>query len=94
MHDFFLATSMAILVTALLCLYRVVFGPSIIDRIVASNIIGTKTTVVILLMGFIFYRVEMFIDIALLYALINFIGTLAFSKYFERKGVLNKEQQS
>ena len=54
------------------------------------NVIGTKTVAVIVLTGHLFDRVEFFINIALLYALINFIGALALSRYFERKGVLVK----
>ena len=84
---FFLGTSIAILIAASLSLYRVVRGPSIIDRIIGVNVIGTKTIGVIVLTGQLFERVELFIDIALVYALINFIGTLALSRYFERKGV-------
>ena len=87
MHEFFLWVAVAILVSSLLCLYRVLFGPTIIDRIVGVNVVGTKTIAVILIIGIIFERVDMFIDIAFVYALINFIGTLAFSKYFEKKGV-------
>lgn len=87
MLDFFLYVAIAILVASLLVLYRVVFGPTIIDRIVGVNVIGTKTIAVILMVGIIFKQVDFFIDIAFVYALINFIGTLAFSKYFERKGV-------
>jgi multicomponent Na+:H+ antiporter subunit F len=87
---FFLGTSIAILVAVLLSLYRVVRGPSIIDRIVGVNVIGTKTIAVIVLTGHLFDRAEFFIDIALLYALINFIGALALSRYFERKGVVVK----
>jgi multicomponent Na+:H+ antiporter subunit F len=85
--DFFLAVSMAILATVALCLYRAFKGPGIINRIVAVNVIGTKTIAIILLIGIIFERVDFFIDIALVYALINFIGTLAFSTYLERKGI-------
>ncbi len=85
---FLLGASIAILVAVLLSLYRVVRGPSIIDRIIGANVIGTKTIAVIVLTGSLFDRVEFFIDIALLYALINFIGALALSRYFERKGVL------
>ena len=84
----FLGASIAILVAVLLSLYRVVRGPSIIDRIIAVNVIGTKTIAVIVLTGQLFDRVEFFVDIAALYALINFIGALTLSKYFERKGVL------
>jgi multicomponent Na+:H+ antiporter subunit F len=68
-------------------MYRVLMGPVIIDRIIGVNVIGTKTIAVILLTGFIFEREEFFIDIAFVYALINFIGTIAFAKYFDRKGV-------
>ena len=85
MHTFFLTAALLILGTILLCLYRVLWGPSIIDRIVAANIIGTKTIVIILFTGHIFNRVEFFIDIAIVYALINFIGTLGFAKSFEQK---------
>ena len=87
MQAFFLATSLLILFAVLLALYRVIRGPVIIDRIVGVNVIGTKTIAVILLTGQLFGRVEFFVDIAVVYALINFMGVLAFSKYFERKGV-------
>jgi multicomponent Na+:H+ antiporter subunit F len=87
MHAFFIGISLVILFSVLLCLYRVLRGPVIIDRIVGVNVIGTKTIAVILLTGYIFGRVEFFIDIAFVYALINFIGTIAFAKYFDRKGV-------
>ncbi len=87
MQAFFLAASLVILFSVLLCLYRVIRGPAIIDRIIGVNVIGTKTIAVILLTGFIFQRVEFFVDIALVYALINFIGALVLSKYFERNGV-------
>ena len=87
MPGFFIAVSLTILFAVLLSLYRVVMGPVIIDRIIGVNVIGTKTVAIIVLTGFIFDRVEFFIDIAFVYALINFIGALALSKYFERKGV-------
>ncbi len=90
MQVFFLATSLTILFSVLLCLYRVLMGPVIIDRIIAVNVIGTKTIAIILLTGYSFERVDFFIDIAFVYALINFIGALALSKYFERRGI---EQQ-
>ena len=88
-YTFFLIASLTILFAVLLSLYRVVVGPHIIDRIIGVNVIGTKTIAVIVLTGYLFNRVEFFIDIAFVYALINFIGTLAFSRYFEQKGVEN-----
>ena len=61
------------------------------DRIVGMNVIGTKTMAVIVLTGYLFDRVEFFIDIAFLYALINFVGALALARFFERKGVEHPE---
>jgi multicomponent Na+:H+ antiporter subunit F len=63
-----------------------VWGPTIIDRIVGVGAIGTKTLVVLVLMGFIYGRIEMFLDIIMVYAILNFIGTLAAAKYFEGRG--------
>ncbi len=88
-YTFFLVASLTILFAVVVTLYRVVAGPHIIDRIIGVNVIGTKTIAVIVLTGYLFNRVEFFIDIAFVYALINFIGTLAFSRYFEQKGVEN-----
>ncbi|MCP4677523.1 MAG: hypothetical protein GY854_18820 [Deltaproteobacteria bacterium] len=87
MHDFFLGVSIAILAIVVLCLIRAIKGPGIINRIIAVNVIGTKTVAVILIIGILFGRIDYFSDIALVYALINFIGTLSFCKYFEKKGV-------
>ena len=91
MQGFFVAAALVILLSAFLALYRVIKGPVIIDRIVGGNVIGTKTIAVVLLTGYLFDRVELFIDIALVYALINFIGALALSKYLERKGVEHRQ---
>ena len=91
MQGFFVAAALVILLSAFLALYRVIKGPVIIDRIVGGHVIGTKTIAVVLLTGCLFDRVELFIDIAFVYALINFIGALALSKYLERKGVEHRQ---
>ena len=65
-------------------LWRVLIGPTAIDRIVAINMIGTKTAVLLVIIGQIFGRVDMFIDFALADALLNFIGSLAAARYFHR----------
>jgi len=70
--------------SAFLVLYRTVKGPTIYDRILTANVIGTKTVIFIVLAGYIFNVPEFFIDIALVYALINFIAVLAFLKYIEK----------
>lgn len=92
--DFFLASALIILAAVLISMYRVVRGPSIADRVVGMNVIGTKTIAVIVLTGYLFDRVEFFIDIAFLYALINFVGTVALARYFERKGMEHLERAS
>jgi len=66
-------------------LYRAIFGPTVVDRIIGVNAIGSKTTVLLILIGLIYGRVDMFIDIALAYALLNFIAVLAASRYFQKK---------
>ena len=85
MQLFFLVVALVVLASVLLALYRVVVGPVVLDRIIGLNVTGTKTITVILLTGFLFDRVEFFIDIAFVYALINFIGVLALSKYLEQR---------
>ncbi len=76
-------TSAVIIVLAtFLILYRAVKGPGVYDRVLAINVIGTKTVVILALIGFINKRPH-FLDIALVYALINFIATFAILKYIE-----------
>jgi len=88
MSNFFLCLGMGLFVLVFLCLYRASFGPGVLNRIAGICAIGTKTLVVLLLMGFIYNRVEMFIDISMVYALLNFIATITAAKYLERKGEL------
>lgn len=88
MNDFFLVSSLILGFLVLLCLYRGIFGPGFLNRIVAINVIGTKTVVILALMGFIYQRIDIFVDTSLGYALLNFIGTLAAAKYLERKGAI------
>jgi len=78
----FAAAAAAILVTMALALIRAVKGPSIYDRILAVNMFGTKTVLIIAVLGFLMGRPD-FMDIALVYALINFVGTIAVLKVFK-----------
>ncbi|HOI42823.1 MAG TPA: monovalent cation/H+ antiporter complex subunit F [Elusimicrobiales bacterium] len=79
----FETASFAVILAAALALYRVLTGPSIYDRILAVNVMGTKTVALLALIGFIYERPH-FLDIAIVYALINFIATIAFLRYRER----------
>lgn len=67
-------------------LIRAVLGPSVVDRLLGLNAIGAKTVVLIVVVGLIFERVEMFVDIALAYAMLNFIAVLAASRYMHKRG--------
>ncbi|MFT5465702.1 MAG: multicomponent Na+:H+ antiporter subunit F [Verrucomicrobiales bacterium] len=71
-----------LLILMLLPLYRIAVGPTAIDRIVAVNVIGTKTAVLLVVIGEIIGRLDMFIDFALTYALLNFIGSIAAARFF------------
>ncbi len=82
----FEAAVITVLLAVFLVLYRAIQGPRIYDRVLAVNVIGTKTVVLIALVGFLYDRPH-FMDIALVYALINFIATLAILKYRETGGL-------
>ncbi len=78
----FYYAAIAIIIAAILVLYRAIKGPRVCDRVLSVNMIGTKTVVLIALIGYIYERPH-FLDIAIVYALINFIVTIAFLKYRE-----------
>ena len=73
----------------IICLWRIALGPTAFDRILAVNAVGSLVIISITIHGFLMGRPE-FIDIAILYALINFIGTIAILKLFGQK--LNKKK--
>jgi multicomponent Na+:H+ antiporter subunit F len=77
----FAAATAALVVAMLMALLRALLGPSVYDRVLAVNSFGTMTMLMISVLGFLAGRPD-FVDIALLYALINFIGTLAVLKLF------------
>lgn len=83
METVFISTGVGLCILMLLTLIRALMGPTAIDRIVCVNVIGTKTTVLLIIIGIIYGRLEMFVDIALAYALLNFIATIAASRYFQ-----------
>jgi multicomponent Na+:H+ antiporter subunit F len=90
--DFFLGCGLFLGGLMLLSLYRGIFGPTVLDRMIGVNAIGSKTTVLLVLIGLLYHRVDMFIDIALAYALLNFIAVLAAARYFQkRKGLYHEK---
>jgi multicomponent Na+:H+ antiporter subunit F len=86
MRVFFLCVGTGLCFLGLLCLYRGIFGPTVLNRMAGISAIGTKTLVLLMVMGFIYNRVDMFVDISVVYALLNFVGSLAAAKYLEMRG--------
>lgn len=92
----FAAAMFAILVTMIITLARALLGPTVYDRILAINLFGTKTVLFIAVLGFLNGRPE-FLDIALVYTLINFVGTVAvlrFMHYQDEGDIFQHEQDS
>ena len=76
----FAAAMLGILVTMFLALVAAVRGPTVFDRILAINMFGTKTVLLIAVSGFLMGRPE-WMDLALVYALVNFVGMVALLKF-------------
>jgi multicomponent Na+:H+ antiporter subunit F len=80
----YLIASLAILVTMALALVRALLGPSVYDRVLAVNMFGTKTALLLSVVAFLYGRPD-FLDLALAYALINFVGVLAVLQFFQKR---------
>jgi multicomponent Na+:H+ antiporter subunit F len=91
MNQIFLLSGLWLSLLMVLSLYRALFGPTVLDRLIGANAIGSKTVVMLILIGLIYGRVDMFVDISLAYALLNFIAVLAASRYFQKKRGLYDE---
>ena len=74
-----------LVILILMYLYRVVRGPTIFDRVLGLNGISTKAILLLLVIGTLYERVEVFVDIATGYALLNLVGVLAIVKYLEHR---------
>ncbi len=80
----YIVVSLAILVTMILALVRALRGPSVYDRVLAVNMFGTKTALLLSVIAFLFGRPD-FLDLALAYALINLVGVLAVLEFIQQK---------
>ncbi|MGB5623609.1 MAG: monovalent cation/H+ antiporter complex subunit F [Gammaproteobacteria bacterium] len=80
----YIVATIAILVTMALALIRAVLGPTVYDRVLAVNMFGTKTVLLLSVIAFLGGRPD-FLDLALAYALINFIGVLAMLDFYRRR---------
>jgi len=94
MAHLFLYAGLYLSLLMFLSVYRAVVGPTILDRLIGANAIGSKTTSLLIIIGLLYHRVEMFVDIALAYGLLNFIAVLAASRYFQkRKGLYDESTE-
>lgn len=82
MTGFLLGICIALVVLTFACLGRAAVGPSAIDRVLAINIIGTKTVAIITVVSYVFGE-TFFLDVAIVYALISFLMTISVAKYLE-----------
>ena len=80
------AVIFALIATMFLALLRAILGPTVYDRVLAVNMFGTKTVLLLSVISFFFGRPD-FLDLALAYALINFIGVLAVLKFFRGRAL-------
>ena len=93
MISMFGAATAALLVCMAMTLLRAIAGPTVFDRILAVNSFGTKTVLLIAVYGFLSGRPD-FLDLALIYALMNFIGTIAVMKFIRFGDLAGMEDES
>jgi multicomponent Na+:H+ antiporter subunit F len=86
------AVTIAILATMALALARALLGPTVYDRVLAVNMFGTKTALLLSVVAFLYGRPD-FLDLALAYALINFIGVLAVLKFVQDYTLRHQESE-
>jgi multicomponent Na+:H+ antiporter subunit F len=72
---------------AFICLYRAVKGPTLPDRILAVNVVGSKTLVVLVIIAYVFGQ-SMYLDTAFIYGLLLFVVTVAIARYLETGGLI------
>ncbi len=91
METFFIVSALILILIMLMTFYRAVVGPTVLDRLLGVNGVGSKTVVLLLIAGHLFEREAMFVDIALAYGMLNFIAVIAAARFFQkRKGLENE----
>jgi len=80
--DPLLIVSIVLIFTSIICMFRVIYGPTVIDRMIGFNTIGTKIIVFFVLLS-VFYERSIFLDLAIAYSLINFLSPLILVRTLE-----------
>lgn len=89
LEKFFVALIGGLIFIVLLMSFRVFKGPTVFDRLNGLGVIGTDAILILILIGFLENRVEMYVDIAISYAILGFISLVVIAKYLEGKGDAN-----
>lgn len=87
MTEFFLFVLFTLTGLILVYLYRVIQGPTVFDRVLGLNGISTKSIILMIVLGMVYEREDMFVDIATGYALLNLVGAIAVAKFLEQRGL-------
>jgi len=85
--------TIALLVTMALALIRALLGPTVYDRVLSVNMFGTKTVLLLSVIAFLYGRQD-FLDLALAYAMINFIGVLAVLEFFRSRAARREQEKA
>jgi multicomponent Na+:H+ antiporter subunit F len=80
MTEYFYAAALILVALILLCLIRLYLGPTLADRAIAVDTVNTLTVAVLILLG-VSFRQTIFVDVAIVYALLSFVSTLFIAKY-------------
>ena len=86
MKEFFIFILIQLAILIVVYLYRVVQGPTVYDRVLGLNGLSTKAIILLVVIGAVYGRVGMFVDISTGYALLNLVGSIAIAKYLEHGG--------
>ena len=86
MREFFILVLIQLAVLIVVYLYRVIQGPTVYDRVLGLNGLSTKAIILLVVIGTVYERVGMFVDISTGYALLNLVGSIAIAKYLEHGG--------
>lgn len=89
----YIVVSIAILVTMVLALVRALMGPTVYDRVLAANVFGTKTVMLLAVIAFLYGRPD-FLDLALAYALVNMVGILAVLEFVQNRSRTKSEAKN
>jgi multicomponent Na+:H+ antiporter subunit F len=89
----YILVAIAILVTMVLAVVRALMGPTVYDRVLAVNVFGTKTVLLLSVIAFLSGRPD-FLDLALAYALINMVGILAVLEFFQNRSQRNSKAKN